>query len=271
MLEPWIRALGLASGPDGILLTGALVFARTLPLVFLTPFLGARLAPTAVRVAVALALTAFVAPLVVGVSSPNASGPAVFALVAKELTIGLTLGFVTTLVFQGFAAAGRLVDMGRGALGAEAQFPPLDAEPSPLSRLFAQGAVVVFLVAGGHLVWLHAYATSFVLLPVFSFPAFPDGILPLLRDLTATSGHLLVIALQFAAPALLTLFLTDVVFGIAGRLAAPLPAFLVAQPAKAAIGLFVVLLALRGLLAGFDLEVREMLVALYRVTERLGG
>lgn len=275
MADPWIRALGFETFPVRLVELGILVFARTLPLVFLSPFLGSRMAPRSVRVAVTLALTCFAVPFLAGVGTAvpgvGAPGLSLLALVVKELAVGLTLGLVTALVFEGFASAGRLVDLGRGANAAEAHFPHLDAQPSALSRLFAQGAVVVFLLAGGHLVWLHAYATSFLVLPVHAFPGFSEGTLPLLRDLAATSGRLLLIALQFAAPALLAIFLTDVVFGIAGRLAAPLPSFLVAQPAKAAIGLFFVLLAMRGLISGFDLEAREMLVAFYRLSERLGG
>lgn len=271
MFEQWYQALGLRLDPLELVLVSALVFARSLPVLFLNPFLGGNLVPGPVKMATAATFVIILLPLLAQTGTEVPTGIPYFALLVKELAVGATLGFVSGIVFLGFSSAGRLVDMQRGANMAETMFYQLKERTSLMGQLYGQSAIVLFLIAGGHLIFLRGYFTSFEVLPVLEFPRFPDGTLPILTDLARVSADLLLIALQLAAPALIALFLTDVAFGIINRASPQINVFVVSQPAKVAVGVFFVLLILRVLVEQFDAQSQGMLIAFYRFIGYMGS
>jgi len=271
MLEQWYQSLGLRLDPLELVLVSALVFARSLPLLFLNPFLGGNLVPGPVKMATAFTFVILLLPLLAQTGTEVPIGLPFFALLVKELAVGATLGFVSGLVFLGISAAGRLVDMQRGANMAETMFYQLKERTSLMGQLYGQSAIVIFLIAGGHIIFLRGYFTSFEVLPVLRFPAFPGGTSAILADLARVSADILLIAIQLAAPAVIALFLTDVAFGIINRASPQINVFVVSQPAKVAVGVFFVLLVLRVLVEQFDVQGQEMLVEFYKFIGYFGG
>jgi type III secretion protein SpaR/YscT/HrcT len=245
-----------------------LVLARSLPLLLLVPFLGGRWVPRSVKLGVALAFSVFLLPYL---APPQGSLGAteIFFLVMKEAAVGTTLGFVASMVFLGFSSAGRLVDVQRGVNVFEALDYHAELRGSAMGQLYGQAAVQVFLLAGGHLVFLRAYFQSFEAIPVWQFPQFAQGTTAILDALARVSADVLWIALQLSAPALIVIFLTDVAFGVFGRTAPQVNAFVASQPAKVAIGVGVTLLILRVLFDQFEAHGRAMLVHLFRLLEML--
>ena len=59
MLEQWYATFGIGDSPEHLLLLIGLVFARTLPMLFLNPFLGGLVVPPPVKIGIAAALTVF--------------------------------------------------------------------------------------------------------------------------------------------------------------------------------------------------------------------
>ncbi|MEZ4652066.1 MAG: flagellar biosynthetic protein FliR [Candidatus Eisenbacteria bacterium] len=267
----WSAALGLRIQPEELILVVALVMARSLPLLFLNPFLGGRLVPGPVKMATAFA---FVVLLLPSLSRPEilaSLGGVEFAfLLLKETAIGATLGFVSLLVFLGFSAAGRLVDTQRGTNMAEAFFYQLQERTSVMGQFYGQTAVIVFLIAGGHLVFLRAYFHSFEVLPVWEYPRFAQGTMPIMTVLMRLSADVLLIAVQLSAPALIALFLTDIGFGVINRVAPQINVFIVSQPAKVAIGIGMVILVLRVLFDQFEAHGVAMLGQMMRLIDAMG-
>jgi flagellar biosynthetic protein FliR len=126
------------------------------------------------------------------------------------------------------------------------------------------------LIAGGHLIFLRAFFHSFEVLPVWEFPRFAEGTMPIMEILVRLSADVLWIALQLSAPALIALFLTDVGFGIINRVAPQINVFVVSQPAKVAIGIAMVLLVLRILFDQFEAHGASMLTRMVRLIETMG-
>lgn len=263
-------------GPDALarLLTEEMIFgillvlARSLPLLLLVPFLGGRWVPRSVKLAVALAFAAFLLPYLHPPQSPPGATTLVFLLL-KEAAVGTTLAFVASMVFLGFSSAGRLIDIQRGTNLFEALDYHAELRGSAMGHLYGQSAVQVFLLAGGHLIFLRAYFQSFEAIPLWEFPRFAQGSVAITEALTRVSADVLWIALQLSAPALIAIFLTDAAFGVIGRTAPQIQAFLVSQPAKAAIGVAVTLLILRVLFEQFEARGRGMLVDLFRILEMM--
>ena len=87
---------------QAILLAG-LVAARLVPVVQLVPFLGGKAVPAQVKMALALALTVLVYPVVwTGGAARRLPGAPVevAGLLIKEVAVGLMIGFVAALVLD---------------------------------------------------------------------------------------------------------------------------------------------------------------------------
>ena len=105
-LEPTLLAVGLGA-------------ARTVPVAWMIPAFGGPLVPAPVRVGLGLALAALCLPRLIG-QVPGQAGALLWALLlAREIAVGVTLGFVGSLIFRAAEAAGRLTDILRGANLAE--------------------------------------------------------------------------------------------------------------------------------------------------------
>jgi type III secretory pathway component EscT len=240
-----------------LLLAIGLGAARTVPLTWLVPALGGpRVAPEA-RIGLGILLAVLCLPVLAPAvaSSPLvALGPVGWiVLAARELFVGLTVGLCVGAAFRAAEAAGRLVDLARGANQAEVLSPMSDERTSPTGDLYLFVSVVVFLELGGLRLFANALGRSYEAVPVAGASplAFVGGLRPAAALVTATVGKLMESAIGLAAPVLVALWLADVTLGMVGRAAPQIPIYFAAMPAKALLGLGVVLLGLGAVDAAF--------------------
>lgn len=248
-MDPILLRLGLpgALDPSRLVLVGALILSRILPIFLLAPLFGGRLLPVVVKIASSLAFTLVLYPAIEAATPDLGSLGAlpVATLFLKELVLGSALGFLASMPFFAAEAAGRLADTARGATLAEVLAPPSGTRTSPLADLALQIAVVLFFATDGHLVFLRALAASYETVPLEGFPVLvlQSGALELVVGATA---RLVLIALGLAAPVLCALVLADFALGFMNRVAPPMEAFFLGMPAKAVLGVCAFLLALSG-------------------------
>jgi flagellar biosynthetic protein FliR len=241
------------SEPEISAATVGLGAARTLPIAWLVPAFGGPNVPAPIRLGLGLGLAVLCLPRLAG-QVPDA-GPALWiVLLAREAAVGLTLGFVASLVFRAAESAGRLTDLFRGANLAEVISPVSGGRTSPLGELTALLAILIFLELGGlgHLAL--ALARSYDAIPVAP-TATPAQLGRVVSLAVSASAKMLESAVGLAAPALVALLLADLVLGAIGRAAPQLPLYFVGMPLKALLGVGAVLVALAtldtALVAGF--------------------
>jgi flagellar biosynthetic protein FliR len=243
-LQQILANLGFRVDLATVLVLFGLIFARVSIALGMTPFLGGRSVSSKVKVG----LAAVVSAILLSNLAPENVGPMstllVMCLLVKELVIGATLGFFSQIVFHSVQMAGAVVDYGRGMSQATFFAPQLETNVSLLGQVQLQAALVLFLFLNGHLLFIRALAKSFNDVPLLAFPALSDGTLGAMEQVARYTGQSLTIAVQLSAPALLTLFLVDVSFGILGRAASGLQAHRESQPVKSLLGLGITLLAL---------------------------
>lgn len=252
----------------------ALVLARTVPIVELAPFLGGRAAPRTVKIAVALALTTLVAPaLWVAAPAPSELGPATFAaLIVKEVLVGLTLGFVTALVFEAVRIAGQIIDAVRGQTMANVMVPQLPERVSVTADYLYLLAVALFFAFGGHLLFLEALARSYVVFPVTQFPALTaSGLGGLALELTRLFAETIAFGALLAFPVVAAILLADLVLALLNRAAPQVNVFFLGMPLKAALGTAVVLLGLGVFTDTFAAAAVEGVDAVLHVTNAWRG
>ena len=110
-----VEGLGFAHQPLELLQLFVLALARWAPIFALVPFLGGRLVPAPIKLGLSVGAAAWLLP---GLSE-KAPVPLVlpeiewWTLVLKELLIGLTIGFMMSLIFWAADMAGRFIDQAR--------------------------------------------------------------------------------------------------------------------------------------------------------------
>ena len=239
--ERLLASGGFHTNLPGFLVLFSLALARVLMAVYLAPFFGGQSVPGRVRVGLAVIFTVVLLP---NLSPPPGFtiSPLLFvALLAKESLTGAMLGMVCQFVFYGIQMAGVLVDTQRGMNQLTFFAPQLAGPASVLGQIQLQLAIALFLIAGGHLLFLRALDTTFRQLPLLSFPHIA-GNAAFLDTMARLSANAFATALQIAAPVLLALLLVDVCFGVLGRIASQIQAHQESQPVKAFAGLGVFLL-----------------------------
>ncbi len=243
-----LQQLGLdAGGISRLTFAVVLIAARLVPVFTIVPFFGGRLVPSPVRVGIAVAFAVLLLPTVgdpvTAAWAANVSPVLVATLIAKEILVGLTLGFVVSLPFFAADAAGRLADISRGASQSQVLVPQTGEMSTPLGDMSMQLAIVIFLFLDGHLLFIQSLATSYEALPILEHTS-SSGWAAASGVAIDASAHMIAAAIGLAAPVLAATFLSDLTLGVINRVAPQVQVYFVGMPVKAVMGIFVFMLAL---------------------------
>ena len=139
-------------------------FFRIAGVVMVAPVFGARLVPMRVRMALSVAATVVIAPLV-PVTQPFDLSLASGFTVLQEVLIGVAIGFCLQMIFDALIIAGQTIAMSMG-LGLATMVDPQRGISVPVvSQFFVILGLLIFLALGGHLATVRLIADSFELLP----------------------------------------------------------------------------------------------------------
>ncbi|MDH3493254.1 MAG: flagellar biosynthetic protein FliR, partial [Acidobacteriota bacterium] len=246
----------VSGSPQAFLVLFGLLFARFVAFVNIVPFFGGQAVPAQVKVALATALVIVAYPSAVAEIPLDGQtlgfGPVGFiALLAKEVFVGFTLGFVASAVFYAVLVAGRIIDHQRGATMGELMAPQVATRVSQLGQFKIQLAIVIFLTIGAHRFFISALVRSFELLPATRFPHIEQGFSPAFEFIAVLTGTIFSIGVQLAIPAVLALLLTDLFFGLINRVAPQANVFFLSLPVKMAMGILVVALSVQFIIGRF--------------------
>lgn len=210
---------------------------RILGLMTSAPVLSNRAMPVRMRVSIGLVVSLLVSmtidlPAGVSLASDNA-----WLLVAREMGIGLLIGFVARLIFAAFELAGELIGLQMG-LSFAGFFDPSAGHANAIGRLLNNFAMLTFVVLNGPLVLLVAVLQSFEVFPiattVFDWGRF---------DLVSLAANLFSTGLSIALPFMMLLLFMNCVLGVISRVAPQLNVFAIGFPITIGCGLALLALA----------------------------
>lgn len=210
------------------------------------PLVGTRAVPVRARMMLAITLAMALAPMLP--APPAASVDALTVLnVAREIAVGIALGFVLRLAFEAGAFAGELVSQGM-ALSFAQMADPLrgGASSGVVGQWFYIALGLLFFALDGHLMLVGLIADSYRLLPVGA-PLADAG-----RVAAAVPAFLPVVlaaGVVIALPVMVAMLVVNLAFGVLSRAAPALNPIQIGLPAALVIGLFL-LTVLTGELAG---------------------
>jgi flagellar biosynthetic protein FliR len=245
-MDELLRKLGINFNVAFYLIFFTLIWSRTLMMVSMVPFLFGRPVPRYVTVGAAMVLAIYVFPLIVPEKPPPISDDylALVVLYVKEIFYGFAIGMAVSIIFQAYSAVGQMIDNQRGLSIARVLIPQL-GEQGAVSGLFLFNlGIVIYLAAGGHLVFLNSFFTSFKTLPVLEFPVTGHGMLPLMDLFIKMTGEVIYISIQMATPVIIAIFLADLILGIANRVAPQINVWMLGFQIKGYLGTLLMFVSL---------------------------
>ena len=213
-------------------------------MVMTAPVFGTRSVPPRIRLILALAITLVVAPLLPPVPVLELIHPLTLLIAAQQVLIGVVMGFAVQLVFSAVITGGQTIAMQMG-LGFSLMVDPQNGQQAPvLSQFYVLMIILVYLALDGHLLLIEALVSSFHTLPIGATGLAPDSF----QQVVTWGSHIFAGGLLMALPAVASLLLVNLAFGIMTRAAPQLNLFAIGFPVTMMIGFAVVLITLPGVI-----------------------
>jgi flagellar biosynthetic protein FliR len=224
-LDTW---LGVASGR---FVTGLFIFVRFGALLIAAPLMSSKSVPAPIRVGLSGALALLLTPLFA--PSRIDGMPLLVAGIAKEIVIGLVLGWAASLFFATAQMAGEWLDLQSGFQAGQLVNPVFDTHNAPLGSFNNVVAGLVFLGTGAYGLVIRAAARSLAISP--------PGVLHLgvgsPGGWTALLAQVIWIAVQLAAPVAASLFLAEIAIGLINRAMPQVNVMMLTLPVKASLAI----------------------------------
>lgn len=210
-------------------------------LVMSAPLFGSKPVPARIRLGMALVLTLVVVP----VTSPpiplvDALSPTGILIIMQQVLIGVFMGFALQLVISAVITAGQIVALQMG-LGFSLMIDPQNGAQAPvLSQLYVLMVLLVFLGLDGHLVMIEIISDSFIYMPISEKGLVPDHF----WQLVTWASMIFSGAVGIALPAIASLLVVNLSFGVMTRAAPQLNIFAIGFPITMMLGFAVIFLTL---------------------------
>lgn len=208
-------------------------FFRIAALVMAAPIFSSNFVNNRSRLLIALAISIVIVPTI-----PNAA-PAVepfsgdgLLIVAHQILIGACMGFMLQFLFNAFIIAGQIIAMQMG-LGFASMVDPQNGVTVPvISQFYLIFVTLVFISLDGHLILIQVLAESFVTLPIMSSGIPNTGF----RDLVGQASWMYASGVLVALPAIGSLMMVNLAFGILSRAAPQISPFSIGFPLTIILG-----------------------------------
>jgi flagellar biosynthetic protein FliR len=190
-----------------------LVLFRIAGMMVWAPLLGSQQIPKRVKALMACVLAAGVTPgLSLSVSLPQTPWGLALAI-GGEIIFGAAMGMILSLIFIAAQWAGEIIGQQMGLSLGQTFDPQYGANGSMIGDVYFFLALLIFLGINGHHAMLQGVYDSFQVLPLASVGM--DR--PLFGMLIGLFQGATVLAMQLAAPILVTMLVLDVVLGFVGK------------------------------------------------------
>lgn len=225
------------------------------------PLLGSKLINARVRLMLALAVTAVIAPLLPAMPDFDGLNFNTYLIIGQQIIIGAMLGFLFQVFYQIFVLGGQMIAMQMGLGFASMTDPANGISVVMLGQFYLTLIMMIFVSLNGHLVMIEVVVRSF-------------DVVPVALDVLDRNSYWKVVmagtwmfsaAFLMAVPAVTALLVVNMAFGIMSRAAPQLNILAVGFPFTMVLGLFINWVNLGGFLdqymriSGFVLDYIEAL------------
>jgi flagellar biosynthetic protein FliR len=193
--------------------TFVLVFFRVAGLTIFAPLFGSARIPRRIKLMLCLVMAAGMCGSVTAPARLPQTSWELALGIAGEMAFGLAMGMVLSFTFIATQWAGEIIGQQMGLNMSEVLDPQFGQAGSLVGDLYFMLTLVIFLSIGGHRHMVYAIRMSFDALPLLSLgvdrPLF-DWVVGLMQSCT-------ILAMQLAAPVLVTMLVVDLALGCIGK------------------------------------------------------
>ncbi len=201
-----------------------------------------------VRVALAFATAIAISPAMPAMPPITGLGIEFLIMVFVQLITGIGLGFATSLFFQLFILTGQFVAMQMGLGFAMMVDPTNGISVTVLSQFFLILVTLTFLALNGHLVVLEVLIAGYSTFPM----TLEVGVTEMAHQIVGFGGWMFSGALLIAFPAVVSLLIVNLSFGVMTRAAPQLNIFSLGFPFSVVFGMLIVWVMTLGWLPRFE-------------------
>ena len=217
-----------------------LVFTRISAMMLTLPIFSYPMISGRVRIMFTLILTVIIGSIInLEMVTPITNVWMLAGLMAKEVVIGMIIGFGSRLIFEGFSIAGGIVGLQMG-LGIANVMDPNSRQQIPIITQFWLPMMILLLFAmNGHHFFIETMFGNFQMIPLGM-----GELSTLAGQSIATGGSRIYdIGIRFAAPSMVFLLMIDAGVGFMARTMPQLNVFFITLPLKILSGLVMLILS----------------------------
>lgn len=236
-------------------------FIRIAAMIMVAPIFSSNFLSTRTRIIIALAISLILVPNI-RASMPSVEPLSVEGLliIAQQILIGACMGFMLQLLFNAFIVAGQIIAMQMG-LGFASMVDPQNGVLVPvISQFYLIFITLLFITVDGHLILIKVVSESFVTMPIAASGLTPTD----LRDIAAQASWMFAAGVIIALPAIGSIMMVNLAFGILSRAAPQISPFSIGFPMTIVMG-FVIMFVTLPLVADHLLEMTDHILQLIRL------
>lgn len=222
------------------------VFTRIGAALMAAPLFGMKTLSMRIRLVLTLALTLLVTPMLPDTVALQPWSAEWFRVLAQQLLIGVCMGFLLQLCFEAVMLAGELISSSMGLGFARLADPVRGADAPVVGQFMGIFAMLLFLTLNGHVQFIAMIFKSFQSMPLETSLSLMQ-----LKTLLAFSATMFAAAIQMALPAVISLLLVNLGFGVISRAAPSLNLMAVGFPLSLIGGLVILQFSMPGVQAAF--------------------
>lgn len=192
----------------------SLLFMRMSAFFVSSAIFGASHVTPHLKVLLAVVMSFVFFPLLINKHAPAEILEAPFMLLtAKEVLVGLCLGFLTRMFFYAVSMAGEMISISVGLGSAQMFNPSMNMQSSVMEMFHSTLAILFFLSLNGHHHFIEALSKSFELFPVLGLNMSFDHF----DDLAMIGENVFVMGIKMSAPIVAATLVSNFGMAIIGR------------------------------------------------------
>lgn len=242
-------------------------FFRIAAMVMVAPIFSSNFISQRSRILMALAISIVIVPNIpVQVPQVDALSAEGLLIIAHQILIGACMGFMLQLLFNAFIVAGQIIAMQMG-LGFASMVDPQNGVMVPvISQFYLVFITLIFVSINGHLILIQVMSESFVTLPIAA-----TGLSPVdFQDIVAQASWMYSAGVIIALPAIGSLMMVNLAFGILSRAAPQISPFSIGFPMTIILGFVVMLITLPNV-AGHLVDMSDYMLQMARLLVQKDG
>jgi len=200
------------------------------------PVFGGRRLPIRIKVVTVFMITLVCFPtLSIAVPETPTDVFSLGLLALSELMVGLTLAFITQIIFAAVEFSGQIIGMQMGFTISSIIDPSQGTQTQIMSVVQTLFATLMFLSLNIHHLFIRAIIDSFRVIPLGGWHLNGE----LLNFLIQRTADIFIIGIRLAAPVMVALLLTTVALGIMARSFPQMNVFMISMPLNIGLGLII--------------------------------